>query len=91
MRRGSPLRASAQAAGRQHHYRLGQCWKNPDGNLQAIVRDITERKRMEEALCRSEEKYRNILENIDDGYYEIDLAGNFTWSTTNQPSPPLHT
>lgn len=53
-------------------------WKDPDGNLRAIVRDITERKRMEEALRRSEEKYRNILENIDDGYYEIDLAGNFT-------------
>ena len=53
-------------------------WKDSDGNLQAIVRDITERKRMEEALSRSEEKYRNILENIDDGYYEIDLAGNFT-------------
>jgi two-component system, sensor histidine kinase and response regulator len=28
-------------------------------------------------LRESEEKYRTILENIEDGYYEIDLAGNF--------------
>ena len=27
----------------------------------------------------SEEKYRNILENITDGYYEVDLAGNLTF------------
>jgi len=27
----------------------------------------------------SEEKYRTILENIEDGYYEVDLAGNFTF------------
>jgi PAS domain S-box-containing protein len=32
-----------------------------------------------EALRRSEEKYRNILENIEDGYYEVDFAGNLTF------------
>ena len=41
--------------------------------------DITERKRTEESLQLSEEKYRTILENIEDGYYEVDLAGNFTF------------
>ncbi len=36
-----------------------------------------ERDKAEIKLRQSEEKYRNILENIDDGYYEVDLEGNF--------------
>jgi PAS domain S-box-containing protein len=42
-------------------------------------RNITERRLAEEALRESEEKYRNILESIDDGYCEQDLVGNFTF------------
>jgi diguanylate cyclase (GGDEF)-like protein/PAS domain S-box-containing protein len=43
------------------------------------VRDITERKRMEKELSNSEGKYRMMLENIQDGYYEVDLLGNLTY------------
>ena len=41
--------------------------------------DITERKKAEEALGESEERYRSILEQMDDVYFEVDLAGNFTF------------
>jgi PAS domain S-box-containing protein len=34
---------------------------------------------MEEALKESEKKYRSILESIEEGYYEVDLAGNLTF------------
>ena len=51
----------------------------------AIKRELEEadsrnkRKQADEALRQSEEKYRTILESIEDGYYEVDLAGNFTF------------
>jgi PAS domain S-box-containing protein len=38
--------------------------------------DITERKRVEEALRDSENRYRSIFENILDVYYRADLEGN---------------
>jgi PAS domain S-box-containing protein len=44
-----------------------------------IVHDISELKSAEEALHKSEERYKNILETIDEGYYEVDLSGNFTF------------
>jgi len=48
-------------------------------SLLGVGRDITERKQAEEELRESEEKYRNILENIEDGYFEVDIAGNLTF------------
>ncbi len=45
----------------------------------AICFDITERKRLEETLKRSEERYRTILEEIRDNYFETDLDGNYTF------------
>jgi len=44
-----------------------------------LSRDITKRERAEEALKQSEERYRTILEEIEEGYQEVDLSGNFTF------------
>lgn len=51
---------------------------NPVG-FQGFTRDVTERRMALEALRQSEEKYRSILENIQEAYFEVDLAGNLTF------------
>lgn len=41
------------------------------------MRDITDRRRVEEALTRAEEKYRSIFENAVEGIYQTSLDGRF--------------
>jgi len=53
------------------------CYIDPAGKkfIVGVARDITDRKRAEEQLRISEEKYRNIFENMQDVYYETSLDG----------------
>ncbi|HUM68621.1 MAG TPA: PAS domain S-box protein, partial [Chloroflexota bacterium] len=47
--------------------------------FRGIVHNVTERIRAEENLRQFEERYRTILESIEDGYFEADLEGSFTF------------
>ncbi|HQL01608.1 MAG TPA: PAS domain S-box protein, partial [Smithellaceae bacterium] len=56
--------------------------KNDAGRIisfRGILRDRTRLKQAEEALRQSEERYRSILEETDNAYFEVDLAGNYTF------------
>ena len=48
----------------------------PDGRLQVIARDVTERKRAEELLRESEERFRTIFENAGLGAALVDRQGH---------------
>ena len=47
---------------------------------------INKRKKAEEDLKESEEKYRTILESMEEGYYEVDFDGNFTFANDSMSS-----
>ncbi|MBN2308872.1 MAG: PAS domain S-box protein [Candidatus Hydrogenedentes bacterium] len=78
---GMPLRAGSEVFG---YLDLASRRASPpsDGNLRLLgvmgleVESLFSRLRVEEALRESEERYREILENIEEGYYEVDLHGD---------------
>ncbi len=51
----------------------------PDGTYQSIIRDITERKKSEETLRQSEEKYKSLVESTSDIIWETDAHGLYRY------------
>ncbi len=83
-RTGQPIKAlTTKFIRKDGSYGVGELsafpMRNEKGEIigfRGVSHDITERMRMEEALRQSEERYRTILAEIEEGYYEVDLAGN---------------
>jgi len=46
--------------------------------------DLTEQEQAIQRLKESEERYRGILDSIDQGYYEVDLKGRYTFANKFQ-------
>lgn len=72
-----PLRAKD---GSSHHVEVIANLYDEDGRtvIQCNVRDITDRRLMEDALRRSEARFEAIIAQATAGIAELDLAGKFT-------------
>jgi PAS domain S-box-containing protein len=60
-------------------WRENWVYKLPTGEIVAIYNDITERKRAENALRKSEEHYRMLAETMNDGLSQIDENGKYVY------------
>jgi diguanylate cyclase (GGDEF)-like protein/PAS domain S-box-containing protein len=64
-----------------HASACGRVLRDSNGaptGFEGFLRDITERKQMDEALRESEEKFRRIFDNVHDIYYRTDVQGIIT-------------
>jgi len=52
-------------------------FRNKRKYLVIVARDVTERKRAQKVIRESEQKYRNITENIDDFLYTFERSGKY--------------
>ncbi len=86
MRRAIRSKEQINAEYRAIHKNKYYIWISAIGNvinygdksrIIAILRDITDQKRKEQEIKNSEEKLKNLINNITDIIIELDLQGNF--------------
>jgi PAS domain S-box-containing protein len=68
-----------------HQYRVRRLF-NENGDtreFQAVIQDITQRKRSEQALRASEEKYRSLIDNIPDVVWTADSNNELIYISGN--------
>ena len=60
--------------------------RNPDiGKILMTMRDITERKKTEEKLRSSEERFRHLIESVTDYIYTVHVDGGIAVRTAHSP------
>jgi PAS domain S-box-containing protein len=74
----SPTREFQNRLNQRWYRCIGKAIKWPNGKMVRLEMaiDIHDHKMAFEALRENEERYRTILETIEDGYYEVDLKGS---------------
>jgi len=74
--RGEPRQIEDQRSGRSFlvHYFPVLDASSRVHSVSVFAQDITERKRAENELRKSEERYRNLLDNMEVGYLQTDLS-----------------
>ncbi|RJP31660.1 MAG: PAS domain S-box protein, partial [Actinobacteria bacterium] len=68
-------------------WRDNYVYKLPSGEIVTVYDDITERKRAEEALLESEERFRELAESITDVFFAMD--GDVRYTYWNRASEAL--
>ena len=69
-------RLKTDDVGGYKHFAVQSQFKSK-GIINGVSQNITKQRLDEDALRQSEDKYRTILESIEDGYFEIDISGHF--------------
>jgi two-component system, cell cycle sensor histidine kinase and response regulator CckA len=76
-------RKRAEMELQRHQERLEELVRERTTDLletnQQLRDQIRVREEKEQELLRSEEKYRSIIENMENGYYEVDMTGRITF------------
>jgi PAS domain S-box-containing protein len=82
LKTGQPAHFQSHGAALQMYYDV-YAWKIADKQVAAIVSDITEHKKTEEDLRKSESQKNNYLESMTDGFVAFDKEGKYTYVNTN--------